>query len=68
MCLMLAHLILKRGLQASTRDLLSAILSFEQTLSYQHQQFEQNLADQPLASRTCILVPFPTYFLNPSLI
>jgi hypothetical protein len=41
-----AHWILKQDLQASTHDLLSAILSFERTLSYQHRQFEQKLADE----------------------
>jgi hypothetical protein len=41
-----AHWILKQDLQASTHDLLSATLSFERTVSYQHRQFEQKLADQ----------------------
>jgi hypothetical protein len=41
-----AHWILKQDLQASTHDLLSAILSFERTLGYRQRQFEQKLADQ----------------------
>lgn len=52
-----AHWSLKRDLQVSTNDLLTAVRSFERTISYQATQIQQQLADEQVSMSLKLRIP-----------